>query len=182
MSARQFLRSATDAAHARVDHLFSRFDLADPAGYRRFLTAQAAAFLPVESALDRAGAEQVIPDWPQRRRSALIRADLTRLSVTVPEPFGPQPILDDKAPILGAAYVLEGSRLGAALLKRSVPDGFPSQFLDARQDAGSWRQFLKLLDQFLVRPIDLQAAAQAAEEVFVRFEKSAKREMEVGAE
>jgi heme oxygenase (biliverdin-IX-beta and delta-forming) len=179
MSARAFLRSATADAHGRVDRLFSRFDLSNAAGYGRFLRAQAAAFLPVEAELDRADVAALIPDWPDRRRADQLRADLAALSVTPAEPFSPDLFIQSKAPVLGAAYVLEGSRLGGALLKRSVAAGLPSQFLDSRQSAGSWRNFLKLLDTFLVRQDDLEAAAEAARQVFTRFEWAAKRELEV---
>lgn len=182
MSARAFLRSATADGHERVDHLFSRFDLSSPAGYCRFLRAQARAFLPIEAELDGAGAAALIPDWTERRRSDLLRADLAALSVTLPEPFRPHLFIQDKAPLLGAAYVLEGSRLGGALLKRSVAAGLPSRFLDSRQSAGSWRNFLKLLDTFLLRQDDLEAAAEAARQVFTRFEWAAKRELEVVVE
>ena len=51
MSAHAALRAATADAHERVDGLFSRFDISDPIGYRRFLTAQAVAYLPGEAAL-----------------------------------------------------------------------------------------------------------------------------------
>jgi heme oxygenase (biliverdin-IX-beta and delta-forming) len=182
MSARAFLRASTAEAHERVDRLFSRFILSSADGYGRFLRTQAAAFLPVEAALDRAGAAALIPDWPRRRRSDLLLADIAAISITLPEPFSPDPLLEGKAPLLGAAYVLEGSRLGGALLKRSVQAGLPSQFLDSRQSAGSWRNFLKLLDDFLVRPNDLEAAAEAAGQVFTRFEQAARRELEVECE
>lgn len=76
--------------------------------------------------------------------------------------------------MLGAIYVLEGSRLGGALLKRSVPPSLPRQFLETRQDAGSWRRLLKLLDESLIRPNDLDAAIVAAKEVFARFAESAR--------
>ena len=56
MSARAALKRATADAHERVDLLFSGLKLEDPRDYRRFLVAQAAAHLPVEQALDDAGA------------------------------------------------------------------------------------------------------------------------------
>ena len=65
MKARAFLRAQTADAHARVDAAFSRFDLASQEGYADFLAAQAAAFLPVEQALDEAGAEDLIADFDQ---------------------------------------------------------------------------------------------------------------------
>jgi heme oxygenase len=173
MKARAVLRAATAAEHGRVDAGFSRFDLASEAGYRAFLAAQAEGFLPVEIALDKSGAETFLPDWPQRRRGDLLRADLAALNVTVPEPFPAPYFLSIKAPMLGAIYVLEGSRLGGAVLKKTVPSHFPRRFLEARQAAGSWRRLLQTLDEFLIRPGDLDAAIEAAKEVFARFERAA---------
>ncbi len=174
MNARAALRTATAENHEIVDAAFACFDLADPDGYRRFLTAQAGGFLAVEAALDEAGAEAALPDWPTRRRAGLLLADLADLSVTPPEPFAPLPHFSGKASMLGAIYVIEGSRLGGALLKRSVPETFPRRFLDARQDAGSWRRLLKSLDENLLRPDDLDAAILSAKKVFARFAKAAR--------
>lgn len=178
MIARNALRKATAASHARVDAAFSRFRLDDADDYRRFLLAQAAGFLPVEAALDEAGADELIPDWAERRRAPLLRADLDALNVTAPELFGPPPIFSGNASMLGATYVLEGSRLGGALLKRQLPKSFPRRFLDARQPAGSWRKLLETLDLFLIRQDDLELAARAANEVFARFEEGAKAQLE----
>ena len=178
MTVRAALRAATADCHQRVDAAFSRFDLGSEDGYRRFLLAQAEAFLPIETALDEAGAAAVLPDWPERRRGAQLRADLAALDVTVPELFPDLPIVSGKAPMLGAIYVLEGSRLGGALLKQAVPSHFPRRFLEARQAAGSWRLFLRTLDDFLTRPGDLDAAIQAAKEVFARFEGAADAHLE----
>ena len=58
MKVRAALRAATADCHKRVDTAFSRFDLATEDGYRRFLLAQAQAFLPIEAALDEAQGTQ----------------------------------------------------------------------------------------------------------------------------
>src|SRR5689334_6570101 len=113
LSAGKVLRDATAAAHDEVDALFSRVDLTNAAGYRAFLSAQAFAHLAVEAALDAAGAERVIADWPERRRAALLRADLAELGIAAEQ--GSPPSLSGAASIAGAAYVLEGSRLGGAM-------------------------------------------------------------------
>lgn len=178
MKIREVLRRSTAAEHGRVDDLFSRFDLGRREGYGRFLLAQATALLPAERELDRLHAVTVVPDWPERRRSRLLRADLAELSITVPEPFDALELSPAKASILGAAYVLEGSRLGGALLKREVADGLPQRFLDARQDAGSWRTLLRLLDEFLIRPNDVETAVMAARQTFACFERAGVRYLE----
>lgn len=178
MTARAALRAATADEHRKVDAAFSRFHLGNETGYRGFLLAQAGGFLPVEAELDEAKAEAILPDWPQRRRADLLRADLAELNVTAPEPFSTPTFLSIKAPLLGAIYVLEGSRLGGALLKQSVPSHFPRRFLEARQAAGSWRKLLQTLDDLLIRPGDLEAAVSAAREVFARFERAANAQLE----
>ena len=174
MKARAALRAATAEEHRKVDAAFSRFRLGDETGYRDFLLAQAAGFLPVEQALDEGGAEAFLPDWLERRRGDLLRADLALLNVTLPEPFPVPTFISGKASMFGAIYVLEGSRLGGAVLKKTVPGHFPRRFLEARQAAGSWRNLLQALDDLLIRPGDLDAAITAAREVFARFEDGAR--------
>lgn len=177
MSARAALRAATAAEHERVDRLFSTADLAAIDGYRRFLVAQAAAFLPIEAALEAAGAAQVLPDWPQRRRSHLLRADLAALGATEPEPVAPPPFANDAA-ILGGIYVLEGSRLGGAMLKRGVAAEAPAGFLSAPQEPASWRKLLENLDRVLYGPDQIEAAVGAARTVFEGFAVGGLRHLE----
>jgi heme oxygenase len=170
------LRAATQDHHAVVDGLFSRFDLADPGGYAGFLRAQADAFLPVERALDAARAETVLPDWPSRRRGALLIADLAALGEAGPDEGEALP-LDDAAAILGAAYVLEGSRLGGKMLQRLVAEGQPMAFLTAPLPPGAWRAFLDGLDGRLGTADEQQVAIESARTVFARFRDAARREL-----
>lgn len=160
-----------------MDGLFSQFDLATRAGYAQFLQAQAIAFLPAEAALDAASAERVLPDWPERRRGDRLRRDLGALSVPVPEPTDPEMSIVSDPTILGAVYVLEGSRLGGAMLKRTVPSGLPMAFLDASQPRGGWRNLLALMDKRLSRQPELEAAILAARQLFKRFESGAEAQL-----
>ncbi len=179
MSARTALRDATAAEHERVDRLFSRFNLAQEEDYRRFLLAQAAAFLPIEAALDEAEAAELVPDWPLRRRGKLLQDDLRALGSGDPPPIAAPP-LPDPAAKLGAIYVLEGSRLGGALLKRRLPDTAPRYFLTAPQKGGSWRKLLETLDMFLYRSDQLASAIGAARGVFRNFEAGGQQYLESG--
>lgn len=179
MSARSALRAGTAAEHDRVDRLFARFDLDREEDYRRFLLAQAAAFLPVEAALDAAGAAELVPDWTHRRRGNLLRADLSELGAGEPPPVAPPP-LEDPAAQLGAIYVLEGSRLGGAVLKRGLAEAAPRRFLSTPQNPGSWRKLLETLDMFLYRSDRLEAALGAARGVFQSFEAGGQLYLESG--
>jgi len=115
MTARFRLKAATAAAHERLDACMSRYDLGCRVDYGAFLQAQARAFIGVEAALDAACADTYLPDWRERRRSDALRADLGLLGLDVPEP-ALVPTFREEAELLGAIYVLEGSRLGAAVL------------------------------------------------------------------
>lgn len=165
-TARFALRAATAGDHDLIDGLYSRFDLAQAAHYRAFLSAQADAFIPVEAAIDRVDLTGLLDDWQQRRRSAELTADLLDLG-TQPEPATDIPVYS-RAEALGAIYVLEGSRLGGRVLARSVPAGLPRRFLGAGEPS-LWRVLIEVLDKNLVTEEQLSAATGAARAVFARF-------------
>jgi heme oxygenase len=177
VKARAALRAGTAAEHERVDRLFGTLDLSRPDDYRLFLSAQAAAFLPVEAALDAAGAEALVADWPARRRSSLLRNDLAALAAPLPA-LEPAPALRGVPEILGALYVLEGSRLGGAMLRRGVAAGAPQAFLAAPQSRGAWRKLLETLDHYLYETASIDAAVGAARRVFQSFEAGGRRFLE----
>ncbi|WP_326524046.1 biliverdin-producing heme oxygenase [Sphingomonas sp.] len=169
MKVRAALRDATGEHHARVDALFSVLRLEDAADYGAFLAAQAAAHLPVEAAIDAADVLPLLPDWPERRRAQALRDDLAALGQGVPTPLAP-PQLSDPAALLGAIYVLEGARLGGAILLRSVPAGAPTRFL-APGRPGAWRKLMETLDERLDAPAAVAQAIAAAQSVFSLFER-----------
>jgi heme oxygenase len=177
VTARAQLREATAAAHQEVDAIFSAFPLGEAEGYRHFLLAQAAAFLPIEAALDASGAGALIPDWQERRRSQLLRQDVTDLGLALPEPIQP-PSFDSREALLGGVYVLEGSRLGGALLSRQLPSGLPSAFMAGPSYSARWRKLLEELERLLYRPDQIGAAVEAANHVFSRFALAGRRQLE----
>lgn len=168
MSAHQALRAATRAAHDAVDRRFAGLSLDRPADYGRFLLAHAAAFLPAEQALTDAGAGSLIDDWDQLRRSPALHADLDALGLRPPPPAEP-PAYADEAAVLGGAYVIEGSRLGGALLRRQVAPGLPRAFLDSVQPPARWRRLLALLDRALADRAAIARATEAALGTFALF-------------
>jgi heme oxygenase len=134
------LRALTRAAHDTVDASFSRFDLVDRDDYARFLLAHASATAAVEAVLVR---DATLPPW--RPRLSLLLDDLAGLGLAPPRPLAFDPG-DTQAARLGALYVMEGSRLGGAVLAKRVFAGAPAAFLSARHDPGEWRAFLRTLD------------------------------------
>ena len=168
---RMILRAATARHHQRVDDSFSAFTLSDRVSYSRFLRAQAAAHLPVEEALETGGIGSIVPGWAARRRNEYLLLDLSELELDVPAAVR-TPVLDGPAALLGALYVLEGSRLGGTLLRRQVAPGLPTRFLD-RSDSAAWRELLAQLDIELNTALKRETAIKAAGDVFDLFHLSA---------
>lgn len=170
-SARMALRTATGSHHERVDSLFSKVRFDDRASYGQFLRAQAAAYLPTEHALSRSGIGAIVPDWHARQRNMLLCADLADLGLEPPASAGDLD-LDGEEALLGALYVLEGSRLGGALLKRSVSPDLPTRFLGGG-DSAAWRSLLGLLEERLDTDVKRATSIKAARNVFMLFEAGA---------
>ena len=167
MSVRFALRDGTQDRHEALDARFADLDLSDREDYVFFLRSQAAALLPLEATLDHGGAAQVLPDWPGHRRGAALVADLDALGATIPPPVA-VPSLIGEPDVLGALYVLEGSRLGAKMLVRQVPGDSPKAFLSHRPPM-EWGQFVALLEQKLASPVDRAVALGAAGATFDAF-------------
>lgn len=137
------LRSATAALHQSVERRFECFDLGRTADYAEFLALHAAAILPLEQALESAGIVGQLPDWPERRRSEALLQDLSALGTSAPR-FAPA-TCQPGGEALGIAYVLEGSRLGAAVLFAQLPAGAPRAFLGHGRGQRLWPGFLRRL-------------------------------------
>jgi heme oxygenase (biliverdin-IX-beta and delta-forming) len=166
MSAHLLLRTATAREHERVDAAFGAFDLASANDYAAFLRAHYRAL---------AGLEQVLAEHPAlgvTGREQLLREDLAALGSALPEamPFDPP---ESAGALYGAAYVIEGSRLGGVLLSRRVPAGLPSAYLQAGHAPGGWRAFLNRLDASAAGPVWVDEAIAAARATFARYAAAA---------
>lgn len=171
MSARFFLKAETAEAHERLDAHFAQYDLSNADDYRRFLTAHAAAFLPLEAAVEKAGIAAKIPNWPGQRRADALQQDLALLNCAVPQMLT-VPAIQCDAELFGSAYVLEGSRLGATLLCRQVDISLPTNFL-GHTPVFSWKNFVALLERTLYSLDKQERAARAANTAFSLFEDAA---------
>ncbi len=171
--ARRALRDETRQAHDRVDAAFGAHDLSTLDGYARFLSAQSRAFVAVERAAEAAGVAGLIEDWPLRRRADLLLEDLAEMGVAAPRTIQAPPMTSE-AELLGAVYVLEGSRLGGAVLGRNIPDQAPRRFLGGDGAGPRWRALTALLDARLVAADQIADAVRSARSVFDCFDQAAK--------
>lgn len=159
---RWVLRERTAQAHAAVDAAIGSFS--DRTSYERYLTQIYRFRVPIEAALGRVAWPAAIGSWRPRAIGHLIAADLSDLGLPLPPVDAPALHLDGDG-LMGVLYVLEGSSLGSKLLlRRAEALGFSASFgarhLAEASDAGSWRDFLGLLEG--QHDVDLEAATAAS--------------------
>ena len=167
MTPRFALKEATSEIHERLDRLLSKLDLGRTEEYLQFLLIQARVVPALEAALDLGGIARLVEDWSDHRRTNFLKEDLAALGAVMPKPLAIPPF-SGEAELLGASYVLEGSRLGAKVLVRSVAPGMPGRFLDSPTGT-PWPALVAALDGFLYSAQRLEAAKNAATDCFEAF-------------
>jgi heme oxygenase len=176
---RERLKQATSSAHRGLDAKLSGFDLNSVHGYRRFLEASAAALLPIEAALERAGVRAILDDWPSRLRRTVIAADIRSLGGTVRSLPDIGALNRNQA--IGTLYVLEGSRLGAKVLLKAVTASADSTIMGAtrylRHGARLhlWRSFIDMLEREAAAPEDEAEIFAGGRQAFATFATAAAR-------
>jgi len=175
---RAHLRQAGAGLHQEVDDAFSALSVETADGYRHFLQAHAAALFNLEHCLEQNGIEQLLDDWPQRRRSDALRADLAALNC---RPVAPLPARSSvsQAWCWGAAYVLEGSRLGGQVLARRVQAAQPGatmRYLAHAATPGLWPSFLQRLESH-AQHCDERELQRGVTEAFELFLEAARGQL-----
>lgn len=177
-SVRFDLRGATASAHERVDAAFGGLSLTDPVGYASFLQAHHAVLPACEAALAASGTAGLLADWPSRVRTSALRADLTAIGV-LPQPVTVKLALLSPAAAFGMMYVLEGSRLGGAVLARRLlmnPDQRcrgAARYLRHGEGLGLWPRFVRALEASPHVREDPEAVLASALHTFGLFEAAA---------
>lgn len=172
MEFRMKLRAGTREDHERVDRLGEAFDLSSPEGYRAFLRGHAAALPGLEQGLDEAGVQDLLPDWTDRKRSAALLQDLAALGAAAPATVAVRRP-ETRAEVTGTLYVLEGSRLGGAYLRRRLAAAqpqAPSAYLGHGEGQPLWRSFVGWLGEQALSEAEEAEALESAREAFGAFE------------
>jgi heme oxygenase (biliverdin-IX-beta and delta-forming) len=158
----RLLRTATREDHASIDRMLLRFDLNRLEDYRIFLTIHLAAL----SALQVEWRPEDGADFSSMLDC--LRADLKALGWTAATPpaAGNMPVSVPRG--LGIAYVVRGSRLGGAVLRRDIVGELPTSYLDFVPTLG-WTRFLAELESIADIPNAKQEAARAARNTFSVF-------------
>ena len=123
------LRAETRHQHAAVESTLA-FLVPDvrPAAYRAFLARWHGFHRVAEPRLDAWHVRARLLDWPPRRKLRLLEDDLRALGVGREQvrrlPVCPDvPAVGGTATALGVLYVVEGSTLGGAVLRRRLAGG-----------------------------------------------------------
>lgn len=125
----QALRTHTQRLHETLDAGTSLPSLTRREGYVGLLLMNWPC-VAIEKALEQAGVRELLPDWDLRRRRFDLTADLAALNVSLPASPSLE-VAPDPAAILGWSYVLEGSRVGAKFILRSVEANASADILGA---------------------------------------------------
>ena len=176
------LRLATREQHRRLDSHVLMMALMQPGltahVYAAALHGLGTALADCESAIEAAHprfitARHELP-LPMERRLPLLNKDLEELGAA---PCGDSPLtlkLCSTAELVGAMYVVEGSRLGGQLLTRQLRanggEQWPCRFFEAGGTASvqRWKQYMQWAEGILGRD-DIPVACATAIRVFVLF-------------
>jgi heme oxygenase (biliverdin-IX-beta and delta-forming) len=156
------LRFATRNDHASIDRMLLAFDLGKSDDYQAFLTIHFDALL----SLREKWRTEDLPDFEQMLRS--VELDLRSLGAMVTVPSITPAATVDSSHALGIAYVIRGSRMGAAVLRRDVAPGLSASYL-AFVPTVSWMDFLIQLEGLAEDRSCIEEAIRAARGTFAIF-------------
>jgi heme oxygenase len=150
MSSRRFwLREFTARSHADLEAVVGAFD--DLAAYRRYALGLYRGRAPIERWLGAVAWPSHFADWRPSLIADALGQDLTDLGIDRPPHGPPPPLSGGVEDLLGTAYVLEGSGLGAKLVYRrasalGLDDRFGARHLADQAKASGWKRFVDLLE------------------------------------
>lgn len=174
------IKSNTAVAHAHTEKALMKhiksIDTADD--YAELLYCFYGYFAPVEKILATYGTS-LLTDYDLRRKSGSILIDLQQLNVPNPKSFAVDlPIIKNKNQAMGCLYVLEGSILGGAILKKRILAQCPAIPVSAfsyfsgydQQTPVMWQSFISQFNCFFNTNYSIEKAIDSANECFVKLE------------
>lgn len=168
------LRERTGPLHARLDarlQLFTHVQTREQ--YREHLHRFYQILRPVEAALEQFPEWKKFGiDWSERRKSALLQADLAALGLS-PEtiansrPAAELPPVKNFAESVGSLYVLEGSTLGAQFIAKhfgekfglTADTGMSFHTGYGANTGAKWKSFCAALEAFFLAHPELRSQA-----------------------
>lgn len=181
LSRSERLKQSTHDLHEKIDTtIMTKHPFESTENYLRFLSLQFYFLRDVEVLYTHPALLECIDDLPMRSRIRLLEQDFFDLGY--PLPSGRlEPVLSDTTELaraLGWLYVVEGSKVGAAMLgqqvqkKLSLNGEYGARFL-AGPGAGrgsAWRHLVHLIDNIELDAYQEEAIVFGARQAFTRFQ------------
>lgn len=117
----------------------------------------------------------VLPDYPQRRNSSYINADIIALGADINDlPATTVPVINNTIEALGALYVLEGSIMGGSIIVKMLEKGGITEGVSFFSGYGEatgmmWGNFVSVLNQSATNEQQEGEAIRAANDTFRHF-------------
>ncbi|PAX99125.1 heme oxygenase [Pseudoalteromonas sp. HM-SA03] len=181
LSRAQNLKHATADTHDNVDKsIMAQNPFVNTQSYLDFLRLQFYFLKDVSALYEHPELLGLIPDLAERRRLGLLEQDFIDLETAIPTPYLMPEVTNntDTAKALGWLYVVEGSKVGAAMLGKQVGAklSFNAQH-GARYLAGpgagrgsAWRELVQIIDSIELSEQQEQALIEGARQAFTRFQ------------
>ncbi|MBQ4838987.1 biliverdin-producing heme oxygenase [Pseudoalteromonas luteoviolacea] len=169
------LRTSTSSVHDQLDKkIMAQSPFDNKANYGQFLCYQYHLMKHVAALYQDAQLATIIPDLQARDRSAQLLADFQDLNMPQPAAIHMLSKLNaSHYESLGWLYVIEGSKLGAAILakeaeKLGLSDKYGARFLAGSEvGRGShWRQFMQSIEKVELSEDQEQAMLAGAQAAF----------------
>jgi heme oxygenase len=176
----ELIKQATAPAHASTEKALIQHikSIHNAQGYASLLYCLYGYFAPMEAHIEALSGTS-IPDTPQRRKASRILTDLQALGFPAPQHIALLPVLHHTAEALACQYVLEGSTLGGAVIKKMISaqcPGLPETAFSFFSGYGEhnkdrWLLFLDSFNAALTTATDTRLAINAANACFTGLEE-----------
>jgi heme oxygenase len=176
----EILKRSAALSHASTEKALIQYvkNISSVEDYANLLYCLYGFYQPLEKTFD-ALLSGNVPEYANRRKSGRLLQDISQLGYPAPKRLASQlPAMTDTITTLGCFYVIEGSALGGAVMKKMIHakcEQIPEQAFSFLSGYGNtmelWRSFLAYLNEALHTEKDLQTAITAANDCFSQFEK-----------
>ncbi|WP_065979482.1 MULTISPECIES: biliverdin-producing heme oxygenase [Pseudoalteromonas] len=176
------LRAATADVHHHVDKsIMAQNPFADTSSYLSFLNLQYYFLNDVSALYTHPELTKTISNLASRRRLDLLEQDFIDLETPLPKAYL-QPHISDKtdfATAIGWLYVVEGSKVGAAMLGKHLKThlnydaSHGGRYLTG-PGAGrgsAWRELVQFIDNLQLTAQQEHALIEGARQAFIRFQR-----------
>lgn len=145
--------------------------------YAALLTCMHKFYKPMEQHFDQLVAP-LLTDYNSRRKADRLEQDLTALGKSIPQQqWHSLPVMQSPTQALACSYVLEGSTLGGAVIKKIIQSQCPAipatafSFFGGYGEANKtmWMQFVDQFNKHITTPEQVQEAVVAANDCFVQL-------------